>query len=184
MKIGIDFGTSFSLPAALINGNPATLLHSGQYGLPSVFYYDKGQGVLIGIPAEDQGDRHAENVVRNIKMEISNPNKKSFTLDGNTYYAFYSRSYGFEQMDVYFIIDANGAIVKMDADTFIFEEEYFNGFQGIPDNYVSGFAGLTGKTWTDDVAVIAGATKTSNAMKQSTNDVFAAFESINKGGNN
>lgn len=85
MKIGIDFGTSFSLPAALINGNPATLLHSGQYGLPSVFYYDKGQGVLIGIPAEDQGDRHAENVVRNIKMEISNPNKKSFTLDGKTF---------------------------------------------------------------------------------------------------
>ncbi|MBQ3444211.1 MAG: Hsp70 family protein [Selenomonadaceae bacterium] len=85
MRIGIDFGTSFSLPAALINGSPATLLHSGQYGLPSVFYYDKGQNVLIGIPAEDQGDRHPENVVRNIKMEISNPDKKTFKLDGKTF---------------------------------------------------------------------------------------------------
>ena len=85
MRIGIDFGTSFSLPAALINASPATLLHSGQYGLPSVFYYDKGQGVLIGIPAEDQGERHPENVVRNIKMEISNPKQKNFTLDGKTF---------------------------------------------------------------------------------------------------
>ncbi len=85
MRIGIDFGTSFSLPAALINGSPATLLHSGQYGLPSVFYYDRGQNVLIGIPAEDQGDRHPENVVRNIKMEISNPSKKTFNLDGKIF---------------------------------------------------------------------------------------------------
>ncbi len=85
MKIGIDFGTSFSLPAAMINGNPATLLHSGQYGLPSVFYYDNSQGILIGIPAEDQGDRHPDNIVRNIKMEISNPNQKTYQLDGKTF---------------------------------------------------------------------------------------------------
>ncbi len=85
MKIGIDFGTSFSLPAALINNTPATLLSSGQYGLPSVFYFDKGLGVLIGNPAEDQGSRRPENVVRNVKMEISNPNKKDFKLDGKIF---------------------------------------------------------------------------------------------------
>ena len=76
MKIGIDFGTSFSLPAALINNDPKTLLTSGQYGLPSVFYYDRSQGVLIGNHAEDQGYRHSENVVRNVKMN----RRSKFTL--------------------------------------------------------------------------------------------------------
>lgn len=85
MKIGIDFGTSFSLPAALINGNPDTLLPGGQYGVPSVFYYDKKRDILIGKPAEDRGNHRPENVVRNIKMEISNPNKKKFQLDGRNF---------------------------------------------------------------------------------------------------
>ena len=85
MKIGIDFGTSFSLPAALINNNPATLLSGGQYGVPSVFYYDKRQNILIGKPAENRGRNRPENVVRNVKMEISNPNKKFFRLDGKIF---------------------------------------------------------------------------------------------------
>lgn len=85
MKIGIDFGTSFSLPAALINGNPTTLLPGGQYGVPSVFYYDKKRGVLIGRPADDRSRARPENVVRNVKMEISNAGKKNFRLDGKTF---------------------------------------------------------------------------------------------------
>ena len=102
----------------------------------------------------------------------------SFEVEGTTYYAFYSRAYGFEQMDIYFIIDENGAIVKMDAATLIFEEEYFNGFAGVPGDYKDGFAGFTADTWTDDTAIIAGATRTSNAMKQATNDAFACFATI------
>jgi len=85
MKIGIDFGTSFSLPAALINNSPATLLPGGQYGVPSVFYYDRRRDILIGQPAEDKSTIRPENVVRNIKMEISNPNQKNFRLDGRTF---------------------------------------------------------------------------------------------------
>ena len=85
MKIGIDFGTSFSLPAALINNNPATLLSGGQYGVPSVFYYDKRQDILIGKPADNRGKFRPENVVRNVKMEISNPNAKTFKLDGKIF---------------------------------------------------------------------------------------------------
>ena len=85
MKIGIDFGTSFSLPAALINGNPDTLLPGGQYGIPSVFYYDRKRNILIGKPAEDRSHNRPENIVRNIKMEISNPEKKNFLIDGKTF---------------------------------------------------------------------------------------------------
>ena len=99
-----------------------------------------------------------------------------------TYYGFYSRSMGFHQMDVYIIIDENGAIAKIDAKQFIFEEEYFVAFGGMdPATYKAGFEGLTSDTWTGDAAVIATATMTSNAMKQSTEDAFAAFDSI-KGG--
>ena len=99
-----------------------------------------------------------------------------------TYYGFYSRSNGFHMMDVYIIIDENGAIAKIDAAQFIFEEEYFVAFGGMdPVAYKEGFVGLTGETFNGDAAIIATATMTSNAMKQSTNDAFAAFDSI-KGG--
>ena len=106
----------------------------------------------------------------------------SFKLDGATYYGFYSRSIGFHQMDVFIIIDENGAIAKVDATQFIFDEEYFVSFAGMDKTaYKAGFVGLTGETWTGDAAIIATATMTSNAMKQSTTDAFAAFDSI-KGG--
>ena len=106
----------------------------------------------------------------------------SFTVDGATYYAFYSRSVGFHQMDVYFIIDANGAIAKMDAKQFIFEEEYFMTFGGMDVTaYKDGFVGITGDTFTGDEVIIATATMTSNAVKQSTQDTFDAFNAL-KGG--
>ena len=109
----------------------------------------------------------------------------SLKIDGVTHYGFYSRSVGFNQnqMDVYVVIDENGAIAKIDAKQFIFEEQYFDSFAGMDAGaYKNGFVGLTGETWTDDVAVIATATMTSNAMKQSTKDAFEAFKSIQEGG--
>ncbi len=106
----------------------------------------------------------------------------SFKLEDATYYGFYSRSIGFHQMDVFFVIDENGAIAKMDATQFIFDEEYFGSFAGMnKTEYKAGFVGLTGETFNGDAAIIATATMTSNAMKESTNDAFAAFNSI-KGG--
>ncbi|MBO5969589.1 MAG: FMN-binding protein [Clostridia bacterium] len=106
----------------------------------------------------------------------------AFKVDGAQYYGFYSRSIGFHQMDVYFVIDANGAIAKMDAKQFIFDEEYFGNFGGMDVGaYKGGFVGITTDTWNGDAAVIATATMTSNAIKQSTDDAFAAFNAI-KGG--
>ncbi|MBQ8258285.1 MAG: FMN-binding protein [Clostridia bacterium] len=106
----------------------------------------------------------------------------SFKVGDATYYGFYSRSIGFHQMDVYIVIDENGAIAKIDAKQFIFEEEYFMAFGGMNvGEYKDGFVGITGETWTGDQAIIATATMTSNAMKESTTDAFASFNSI-KGG--
>ena len=107
-----------------------------------------------------------------------------FELDGAKYYAFYSKSHGFHIMDVYFIIDAEGKIVKMSASEFIFDEEYFGAFAGMPNNYQGGFEGLTSETFDGSQAIIATATMTSNAVKQSTYDSFAAFDVIKNGGAN
>ena len=107
-----------------------------------------------------------------------------FTFNGAKYYAFYSRSIGFKQMDVYVVIDANGAIAKVDAKQLIFEEQYFFGFGGVPADYKQGFIGITSDTWTGDQAIIAGATMSTNAMKQSVTDSFESFSKINQGGQN
>ena len=112
----------------------------------------------------------------------------SFKSADAVYYGFYSRSVGFDQMDVYVIIDSNGAIVKTDAKEYIFVEtdfiEYGGGiFKGLNrSEYKAKFEGLTTDSWGNgDAAVIAGATKTTDAVKVSVNDAFAAFNSI-KGG--
>lgn len=103
----------------------------------------------------------------------------SFTVGDTTCYGFYARSFGFNIMDVYIVIDETGAIVAVDAKTFIFEEEYFASFGGMdPAAYKAGFAGLTSDTFDGSQAVIATATMSSNAMKQATDDAFAAFHAI------
>ena len=105
-----------------------------------------------------------------------------FKVGEATYYGFYSRSVGFHQMDVYIVIDENGAIAKMDAKQLIFEEEYFMNFAGMPGGYKDGFVGVTEGTF-DQQYIIATATMTSNAIKQSTEDAFASFNTLKDGGN-
>ena len=107
----------------------------------------------------------------------------SFEVDGVTYYGFYSKSVGFEIMDVYIILDANGAIVKVDAITLFFDTEHFPVDDTVDEaQYEGSFVGKNEETFTGDNATVAGATMTSDAMKQSTKDVFATFNSINEGG--
>lgn len=84
MKLGIDFGTSFSLGATIHLGTKEILLPGGTYGIPSVFYYDDWDGVLIGEDAEDagQGDQ-AKNLRREIKLELNS----TFVADGKRFSA-------------------------------------------------------------------------------------------------
>ncbi len=84
MKLGIDFGTSFSLGATIHLGTKEILLPGGTYGIPSVFYYDDWEGVLIGEAAEDagQGDQ-AKNLRREIKLDLNS----TFVADGKRFSA-------------------------------------------------------------------------------------------------
>lgn len=84
MKLGIDFGTSFSLPATSYLDTNMILLPGGKYGIPSVFYYDDWEGVLVGENAEKAGQgAEAANLKREIKLELAS----SFTADGKTFTA-------------------------------------------------------------------------------------------------
>lgn len=83
-RLGIDFGTSFSLPATSFMGDETILLPSGVYGVPSVFYYDEDEDIiLIGQEAEDAGQgEQAKNLKREIKMELNSTfrvGEKNFT---------------------------------------------------------------------------------------------------------
>lgn len=82
MKIGIDFGTSFSLPAVKYLNQNIILLPGGKYGIPSVFYYNQEDGVLIGEEAQRAGQgEEAINLKREIKLELNS----SFEADGKVF---------------------------------------------------------------------------------------------------
>lgn len=104
---------------------------------------------------------------------------------GSGNYGFVARPYGYggEVMHVYYVLDSNGAIVNMNADEFIFHGEYHNALS--PDwnveNYRNGFVGVTKDTYTGEETLTATVTITNNAVKEATNDIFAAFETV-KGG--
>ena len=84
MYLGIDFGTSFSQMATLYLDQPLLLLHPGEYGIPSEFYYDRDCGVLVGQDASDAGQGLcAANLVSEVKMNLSG----SYTLDGRKFAA-------------------------------------------------------------------------------------------------
>ena len=126
--------------------------------------------------------------ITNIEVKTFNTvaSAVTFTAESTTYYAFLSRSIGWDSrvMNIYYIIDGNGAIVKTDADQYVFEEHDFKeygGFLGLPENYREGFVGITGDTFTGNEVIISAATMSSNAIKAATEDIFAAFDSV-KGG--
>lgn len=99
-------------------------------------------------------------------------------------YGFVARPYGYSNMPMcfYFIIDADGAIVSMNADAFILEKEYFSSYTLDVNSFKDGFAGLTAEGYNGDQAVISGATVSSNAVDTATNDCFAAFGIISENG--
>lgn len=101
--------------------------------------------------------------------------------DGDaTYYAFGTRPYAYsnEIMPVFFILDENGAIVKMTAPEFILHGDYFTDYTLDKDAYKAGFEGVTADTYSDDLALVSGATMTSDAVSMATRAVFDVFAAI------
>lgn len=102
-------------------------------------------------------------------------------VDGGVqYYGFVSRSYGYNNMTmpIYFVLDENGAIVKMTCDELILYAEYFTTYTLDEPSYKEGFVGLTTDSYTGEQAFISGATMSSDAVDIATKDAFAAFAAI------
>lgn len=97
-------------------------------------------------------------------------------------YAFTAKPYGYNNMpmEIYAVLDENGAIVAMNADEFIFFSEYFDAYELEEDSYKAGFEGLTAGSFTGDEALISGATFSTDGVKTGIADIFQAFDQIDK----
>ena len=95
-------------------------------------------------------------------------------------YAFIVKTYGYSNqvMTSYYVIDANGNIKAMTVDEIILQKEYFDSYTLDEDSYKAGFVGQNGSTYTSDVALISGATMSTNAIDMATKDALAAFAII------
>lgn len=75
MRIGIDFGTSFSKAAAVdVFGNPVVLKYDVGVNqtIPSVFYFDRDRGKRIGREAERLAQSGLkDNLIRDIKLKLT-----------------------------------------------------------------------------------------------------------------
>lgn len=92
-------------------------------------------------------------------------------------YAFAARPYGYanEVMELYYVLDEQGAIVAMRAAELILHSEYFSNYTLDEASYKEGFLGLTPDEYTGEEALITGATMSSDAIDTATRDVFEAF---------
>ena len=104
--------------------------------------------------------------------------------DGTVNYGFIARSYGYSNipMEIYFVLDAEGAVVAMSADELILHAEYFSSYELDEPSYKAGFTGLTADSYTEDVAFISGATFTTESVHVAARDVFETFEIISANG--
>ncbi len=112
MKLGIDFGTTFSLPAMYDEDidEGKIMLKGGVYGIPSVFYYDRENGVRVGQAAENAGQgNRAVNIKRDVKMSLNS----SARIDGKTFTGVQIAGY---------IIDAVKTAALKKADEQLFDE--------------------------------------------------------------
>ena len=116
----------------------------------------------------------------------------SFELEGDTYYAFYTSplTYGDNPMEIYTVIDENGAIVKQSIVKMAFGDgvDYMTGIKDFINvsgttfkNYLDQFLGITADTTLGEDFIKAGATVSTTAVKTATADACAAFEIV-KGG--
>ena len=106
-----------------------------------------------------------------------------FRFENTDYTIFYCRPTGFDQMDVYVVLDTAGAIAKVDAKQLFFDTDYFPVDDTVDQPaYKAGFAGMTADSFPADAGVISGATMTSNAVRLAIADAFAAFSQLQNGG--
>ena len=148
--------------------------------VPNESHIVKKFTAMLGDGASELAEIPAEGVFSSVVKAYSSQ------LDGKTLYCFAALPFGYGNMsmNLYFILDETGAIYAMSADSFILEADYFSSYELNEASYKEGFAGLTGETYSDDVALISGATISTDAVKTAAKDCFKAFDILVNGGEN
>ena len=112
----------------------------------------------------------------------------TFTVEGVTYYAYQAKTVnrfsGDPVMDLTFVLDSTGKIVKIDILEFYFNAEYWkDGYPGTDvEAYKQQLIGLDITTYDGSQSLTTGATFTPNAIDEAVRSVFAEFATL--GGNN
>ena len=118
MKIGIDFGTTYSKSAAFFGGYPHLLLPIKMTGgIPSVFYYDLEEGVQIGRYAADCSETRPSNGVFDIKMNI-NPTQDPIMIAGEKFTKQQIMGYIFREISM---------VAKREGDRLFFSSQSIDG---------------------------------------------------------
>ena len=111
----------------------------------------------------------------------------TFEVEGVTYYAYQVKpvnGYAYDAMNVYVIFDAEGKIYSFSAATYFYGSvEHFGPAKEFDKtNYEELFNNMTSDSYDENDVLIAGATFTTNALKQAIEAAFAEFDTL--GGNN
>ena len=156
-------------------------------GAPTDFSADANKMILAAYEDATEITPLALNTFGNVVYAAS------FQSAEATYFAFFSKPLTYEDsaMSICTVLDANGAIAKQDVKEFLFGHGieympvYGAGYGNVGSDtfkeYENKFNGITEGTLSDSV-LVSGATISSTAVKLATADVFAAFNSINNGG--
>ncbi|MBP5197700.1 MAG: FMN-binding protein [Lachnospiraceae bacterium] len=106
----------------------------------------------------------------------------SVTTEENTYYIFNIKTFGYmnELMEMAVVLDSEGKVVNYRTVTdLILHGEYFTE-HGLKDKeaYLSQFKEVTEDSYSDDLAIVTGATFTSDAVNDSIHSAFDAFKAV------
>ena len=113
----------------------------------------------------------------------------TFEMEGETYYVYHAKPVnGFESdvMSIFVILDSEGNIYKFSVSTYFYGDTHNfgagNAFEPTKDQYEANLNGVNGETFDESSVIIAGATKTTDAVKLAIKAALAEFATL--GGKN
>lgn len=110
---------------------------------------------------------------------------------GSTYYGFAAREYAYSNAPIYYyyVLNSKGAIYNYTVDTHegagscVIAAEYFPDYTPIDETaFRAKLSGKTIDTYSEEYALIAGATFSTNANNTASTDVFNAFKILSENG--
>lgn len=144
---------------------------------------DENKDANLSNALKAYGDEAAEmTALENVPAFGSVTGGFSVTTEENTYYIFNIKTFGYmnELMEMAVVLDSEGKVVNYRTVTdLILHGEYFTE-HGLDDKeaYLSQFKGVDEGSYSDETAIVTGATFTSDAVNDSIHSAFDAFKAV------